>query len=66
MLRLEPLNEALGLPKLNRMPIDGNLCEPTRLFLISAANINSIGDMSVRSDNVGSVLFHRPHGCHQI
>jgi hypothetical protein len=59
MLWLVPFYEAVGLPKFDGMPIDNTLCEPTRLLLIGAANINPTGDMSVRPNDVGSVLFHR-------
>ena len=59
MLWLVTLYEAVGLPKFDGMPIDNTLCEPTRLLLIDAANINPVGYMSVRPNDVGSVLFHR-------
>jgi hypothetical protein len=34
MLWLKTFNEAVGLPKLNGVAINGDFCEPPRLFLI--------------------------------
>ena len=59
MLWLKTFYEAVGLPKLNGVPINGDFCEPSRLVLIRAADINSIDNVAVRPDNIGAVLFHR-------
>ena len=40
--------EAVGLPKLNGVAINGDFCEPSRLVLIRAADINSIDNLAVR------------------
>ena len=42
LLWLKPFYEAVGLPKLNGVAINGDFCEPPRFVLIRAADINPI------------------------
>jgi hypothetical protein len=56
MLCLKTFYEAVGLPKLNGVAINGDFCEPPRLLLIRAADIT---DVAVRPDHIGAVFFHR-------
>ena len=58
MLWLKTFYEAVGLPKLNGVAINGNFCEPPRLLLIRAADINPIDNVAVRPDHIGAVFFH--------
>ena len=55
MLWLKTFYEAVGLPKLNGVAINGNFCEPPRLLLIRAADINPIDNVAVRPDHIGAV-----------
>ena len=48
MLWLKTFYEAVGLPKLNGVAINGDFCEPPRLLLIRAADINPIDNVAVR------------------
>jgi hypothetical protein len=59
MLWLKPFYEAVGLPKLYGVAINGDFYEPPRFFLIRAADINPIENMAVRPDHIGAVFFHR-------
>jgi hypothetical protein len=59
MLWLKTFYEAVGLPKLNSMAINGDLCEPSRVLLIRAADIDPINNVAVRSDHIGTIFFHR-------
>jgi hypothetical protein len=59
MLWLKPIYKAVGLPKLNGVAINGDFCEPSRLVLIRAADVNSIDNVAVRPDHIGAVFFHR-------
>ena len=54
-----PFYKAVGLSKLKAVVIDGDFCELSRLFLITAADINSIDNVAIRPDQIGAVLFHR-------
>jgi hypothetical protein len=45
MLRLIPFYEAVGLPKLNGVAINDDLCEPLCFFLIGAPDIDPIEDL---------------------
>jgi hypothetical protein len=47
MLWFKTFYEAVGLPKLNGVAINGDFCEPPRLFLIKAADINPIDNVVV-------------------
>ena len=58
MLLFKTFYEAVGLPKLNGVAINGGFCEPSRLPLIRAADINPIDYVAVRSDHIGAVFFH--------
>ena len=53
MLWLKTLYEAVGLPKLKGVAINGNFCERPRLLLIRAADINPIDNVAVRPDHIG-------------
>lgn len=44
--------EAVGLPKLNGVAINGDFCEPPRLFLIKAAEINPVDNVAVGPDHI--------------
>jgi hypothetical protein len=59
MLWFETFYEAVGLPKLNGVAINGDFCEPPRLFLIKAADINPVDNVAVGPDHIGAVFFHR-------
>jgi len=59
MLWLKTFNEAVGLPKLNGVAINGDFCEPPRFFLVTGADINPIDNMAVRPDQIGPIFFHR-------
>jgi hypothetical protein len=59
VLWLKPFYEAVGLPKLNGMAINGNFCEPSRLVLIRAADIDPINNVAVRPDHIGAIFFYR-------
>ena len=59
MLWLKTFYEAVGLPKLNGVAINGDFCEPPRFVLIRAADINPIENMALRPDHIGAVFFHR-------
>jgi len=48
MLWLKTFYEAVGLPKLNGVAINGDFCEPPRLLLIRAADIDPIDNVAVR------------------
>jgi len=58
-LMFKSFYEAVGLPKLNGVAINGDLCEPPRFFLIRAAEINPIDNVVVRPDHIGAIFFHR-------
>jgi hypothetical protein len=55
MLWLEPFYEAVRLPKLNCVAINGDFCEPPRLLLIRAAGIDRIDNMGTRSNYIGYI-----------
>ena len=59
MLWFKTFYEAVGLPKLNGVAINGDFCEPPRLFLIKAADINPVDNVAVGPDHIGAVFFHR-------
>jgi hypothetical protein len=59
LLWFKAFYEAVGLPKLNGVAINGDFCEPPRLLLIRAADINPIDNVTVRPDHIGPVFFHR-------
>ena len=59
MLWLKTFYEAVGLPKFNGVAINGDFCEPPRLLLIRAADINPIDNVAVRPDHIGAVFFPR-------
>ena len=59
MLWFKAFYEAVGLPKLNGVAINGNFCKPPRLLLIRTAEIDSIGNVAIRPDYIGAVFFHR-------
>jgi hypothetical protein len=62
LLWFKTFYEAVGLPKLNCVATSGDFCEPPRLLLIRAADIDPIANMAIRSDHNGAVFFHRgPH-----
>ena len=58
MLRLKPLYEAVGRPKLNGVAINDDLCEPLCFFLIGAPDIDPIEDLAIRAGHIGPVFFH--------
>jgi hypothetical protein len=39
--------------------INGDFCEPSRLILIRAADIDPINNVAVRPDHIGAIFFHR-------
>jgi hypothetical protein len=57
MLWLKPFYEAVGLPKLNGVAINGDFCGLPRFFLISAADIDPIENMAVRPNHIGAVFL---------
>jgi hypothetical protein len=59
LLWFEPLYETLGLPKLNGVAMDGNLCKPPRLLLVRTADVDSIGDVVILTEYIGAIFFHR-------
>jgi hypothetical protein len=59
MLWFKTFYEAVGLPKLNGVAINGDFCEPPRLFLTKAAEINPVDNLAVGPDHIGAVFFHR-------
>jgi hypothetical protein len=59
VLWLKPSYEAVGLPKLNGVAINGDFCEPSRLGLIRAADVDPINYVAVRPDHIGAIFFHR-------
>jgi hypothetical protein len=59
LLWLEPIYQALTLPKLNGVAIHGDFREPPRFLLIRAADIDPIENMAVSPDHIGPVFFHR-------
>lgn len=67
MLWLKPFYEAVHLPKLNGVAINGDFCEPPRLLLIRAADIGPIDNVAIRPNYIGAILFHRtpPKSSHQ-
>jgi hypothetical protein len=67
MLWLKPFYEAVNLPKLNGVAINGDFCEPPRLLLIRAADIDPIDNVAIRPNYIGAIFFHRtpPKSSHQ-
>jgi hypothetical protein len=61
MLWLKPFYEAVGLPKLNCVAINGDFGEPPGFFLIRAADIHPINYVVVRPHHIGAIFFHRSH-----
>jgi hypothetical protein len=59
MLWFETFYEAVGLPKLNGVAVNGYFCEPPRLLLIRGADVNPIDNVAVWSDHIGAIFFHR-------
>ena len=59
MLWFKTFYEAVGLPKLNGVAINGDFCEPPRLLLIRGADVNPIKNVAVRPDHIGAIFFHR-------
>jgi len=57
MLWLKPFYEAVTLPKLDGVAIDGDFSQPPRFFLNRAENINPIDNSAVRPDYVSPVFF---------
>jgi hypothetical protein len=58
LLGVEPLNEPIALPKLYGVVVNNLFRKPPGLGLIRTNDIDSIDDMAVRPDHVGSVLGH--------
>jgi len=58
-LMFKSFYEAVGLPKLNGVAINGDLCEPPRFFLIRGADIHPIDNVAVRPDNICPRFFLR-------
>jgi hypothetical protein len=59
LLWFKTFYEAVGLPKLNGVAINGYFCEPPRLLLIRGADVNPIKNVAVRPDHIGAIFFHR-------
>jgi hypothetical protein len=59
MLWFETFYEAVGLPKLNGVAVNGYFCEPPRLLLIRGADVNPIDNVAVWPDHIGAIFFHR-------
>jgi hypothetical protein len=59
MLWFETFYEAVGLPKLNGVAVNGYFCEPPRLLLIRGADVNPIDNVAGWSDHIGAIFFHR-------
>jgi hypothetical protein len=54
-------HEAVGLPKLNGVAINGDFASRRASFSSEprAADINPIDNVAVRPDHIGAVFFHR-------
>jgi hypothetical protein len=65
MLWFKTFYEAVGLPKLDGVAVNGDFCEPPRFFLIRAAYIDPIENMAVRPNHIGAVFLHLLSPCNR-